>query len=306
MDDLVWSEVTALLSQPERLLALAEEYLGIRETEVEVERDQIDTIDAKLATLREARTQRVTQALKDGVDAAVLKAAVAELEAEERALLAHRARLEEWRDHNQAEKERMRRLRGLADYAEERLGAMTPLERRSVLDLLDVRVAVTGWAECEACGGRGKVKGGTGGLSCPVCYVMRRVPSCRIEGVVLDDLEPGRSGRLSLSARRVAGGRDPLPLAARWLTGILGPLGAWPKSTPSRRRSQIPPGASAGRVGGSGSAWRPRGERRRVAVRRLSGWDACGCPSLRHAARSGSGVPGGGRRCRPRRAARAG
>jgi hypothetical protein len=36
-------------------------------------------------------------------------------------------------------------------------------------DLLDVRVTVTRGLECEACGGRGKVKGGTGGLSCPVC-----------------------------------------------------------------------------------------------------------------------------------------
>jgi hypothetical protein len=113
---LVWSEVTALLSQPERLLALADEYLGIRETEVEVERDHIEAIDTKLATLREARAQRVAQALKAGVGGVGAKAAVAELEPGERPA-PHRARLEEWRDHNQAEKERIRRLQGLAAYA---------------------------------------------------------------------------------------------------------------------------------------------------------------------------------------------
>ena len=44
--------------------------------------------------------------------------------------------------------------------------ARWPQQRRTVLDLLDVRVTVTGWKCCEACGGRGKIKGGKGGLRC--------------------------------------------------------------------------------------------------------------------------------------------
>jgi hypothetical protein len=60
-----------------------------------------------------------------------------------------------------------------------------------VLDLLDVRVTVTGWDCCEACGGKGKVKGGPGGLRCPTCHGMRRLPRLRIEGVVLDALDVG-------------------------------------------------------------------------------------------------------------------
>lgn len=61
-----------------------------------------------------------------------------------------------------------------------------------MLELLDVRVTITGWDRC-GCAGRGKVKGGRGGLPCPVCRAMRRVPSLRMEGVVLDSLEVGSS-----------------------------------------------------------------------------------------------------------------
>lgn len=68
---------------------------------------------------------------------------------------------------------------------------MTPQEQRTVLDLLDVRVTIVSWRACKACDGRGKTKGGTGGLPCRSCRAMRRIPTFRIEGVVLDTLEVG-------------------------------------------------------------------------------------------------------------------
>jgi hypothetical protein len=70
---------------------------------------------------------------------------------------------------------------------------MTPEEKRAVLDLLDVRVTITAWRTCETCEGRGKRKGGRGGVACPTCRAMRRVPQLRIEGMVLDRLEVGEA-----------------------------------------------------------------------------------------------------------------
>ena len=66
---------------------------------------------------------------------------------------------------------------------------MTLQEKRAVLDLLDVRCTITDWETCPTCEGRGKRKGGRGGVACPTCRAMRRVPLLRIEGVVLDRLE---------------------------------------------------------------------------------------------------------------------
>ena len=187
VEEIVWGEVVALLSEPDRLLAMANKALGLRSDEASTHQEQLDGLDRKIAALQEARTERVVAALKAGIDPAALKAATDELAAEERALTSHRDRVRAWRDQSEAETDRAHRLRELAAGARERLASMAPPQRREVLDLLDVRVTITGWKCCDACGGKGRVKGGRGGLSCPGCRAMRRVPLLRIEGF----LDPG-------------------------------------------------------------------------------------------------------------------
>ncbi len=68
------------------------------------------------------------------------------------------------------------------------ISMMAPAEQAQVLSLLEVRVTVLGWTECQSCAGRGKVKGGTGGLVCPECRGARQLPSLRIEGTLVNDL----------------------------------------------------------------------------------------------------------------------
>jgi len=188
VEQVVWAEVAALLSEPERLMQMAEEALGLHAHEADDQEDQIVVVERKLAELEQVRVQGVVQAMKAGLDAATMKAATGELDAEIGALAAHRDRLVAWRERTEADTDRAQRLHQLAAGARERLATMAPVERRQVLDLLDVRVTVTGWKPCEACGGRGKLKGGRGGLSCPACRAMRRTPLLRVEGVVLDTL----------------------------------------------------------------------------------------------------------------------
>lgn len=171
VEEAVWAEVVGLLSEPKRLLQMADDYLGLRSVEAGTQLEQLATIDEKLATLKQARTGRVAHALRAGVDATVLKSAVEELETQEKVLLAHRARHEAWRGETAANTDRMRRLQEFAASARERLEVMTAEERRAVLELLDVRVTVNGWSTCEACEGRGKVKGGE--AVCRVASVVR-------------------------------------------------------------------------------------------------------------------------------------
>lgn len=189
VEGLVWREVSGLLAQPERLIAMAEDYMGLRGAEIGTEREQADAIEAKIANLDQARTDRAVQALKAGLDSDLIRAAVAELDSELALLRQHRTRLQAWRQESVAESDRVRRLWEMAETAHQRLAGMTPQERRAVLDLLDVRVTVLAWEDCPVCGGRGKLKGGPiGGTRCAACSATRHVPQLRIEGTVWDTL----------------------------------------------------------------------------------------------------------------------
>ena len=75
-------------------MRMAAEYLDLREEETGDDGERIENVDRKLASLSEAKVQRATAALKAGLDPALIAAAVAEIETEERALRARRARLE--------------------------------------------------------------------------------------------------------------------------------------------------------------------------------------------------------------------
>jgi DNA invertase Pin-like site-specific DNA recombinase len=183
----VWREVVALLSEPDRLLAMAEAHLDERGDRLDVDRAELASIDRKLTSLAQARTERVTAALKAGIDAGILAAAVSEIEAEEAALRTHRDHLAAFAKHADAEGERVEQLRALADTARDRLGAMDDRERREVLGLLNVQVRVTGWHICRTCHGRGRLRGGgKGGRRCPDCHAARNVPALRLTGEVLD------------------------------------------------------------------------------------------------------------------------
>lgn len=143
IEELVWSEVVKVLSDPERLLELATGYLGKREQQVGVERDQAATLDAKIAKLERAAASALTEGLKAGLDAAAIKLATADLNEELAALRRHRTQVDAWRADAVAEGERVRQLWELAEVAQRRFGTMTPTEKAEIYDLLQVRVHLT-------------------------------------------------------------------------------------------------------------------------------------------------------------------
>lgn len=142
LEEVVWWEVVGLLSQPERLMAMASDYLGLRASEVEVERDQRGDLERKIANLESALSERVAAALKAGVPPDALKAATDQLQGELDGLRRHRAQMDAWGRRGAERSQQMRRLWELAEVAHTRLGQMTGQEKARVLDLLDVRVTV--------------------------------------------------------------------------------------------------------------------------------------------------------------------
>lgn len=168
----VWDAISEVLTQPERLIALAEEYLGLRGQQVQNERAQSEDVERRIADHERAlSTLLVRAALSDEMVAS--QQAIDQVEGRLATLRRQQSQLEAWRGKSAAESARKRQLWALADLAATRLGKMTPQEKAAVLDLLEVRVTVSD----------------------------ERPPvRLRIEGVVLDDalstLQDKRFGRV--------------------------------------------------------------------------------------------------------------
>ena len=203
IENVVWSEVVSVLTNPDRLLALAQAALDARPEAEAVEGEDILTIDRRIGRLETALGSTVADLLRRGMDAVVVDRAVRELEDDLARLREHRARLAAWQSAGRDKADRMQRLWDMARHAEEVLADPSPPRQRRILDLLDVRVRVTGWDRCEACAGRGFVSAGfdrrsrpagSTGVVCPACLRHRSIPILRIAGVVPDQpsLEPGR------------------------------------------------------------------------------------------------------------------
>jgi site-specific DNA recombinase len=142
LEFIVWEQVCELLGQPERLLQMARDFLGMRGEQVQVERDQLAVIDRKIENLTKALTERTREALRAGLPAEVLAEVAGELTAEREALIRHRDRLKAWEEQSANESAHMRRLWDLAEMAHARLPSMGLDEQKQVLGLLDIQVTI--------------------------------------------------------------------------------------------------------------------------------------------------------------------
>jgi DNA invertase Pin-like site-specific DNA recombinase len=138
----VWEQVCDLLAKPERLVALAEEYLGLRGAQIEVERDEAEVTAKKVRELDEAIQNVLVTSAKAGLSAEDIDGAVRKLTEERDVLKRHAAMVESWRVESSRQSDRMRRLWELAEKAHARLPNMSAEEQKQVLDLLDVRVTI--------------------------------------------------------------------------------------------------------------------------------------------------------------------
>jgi len=142
IEDAAWVAVCELLTEPSRLLSMAQDYLGLRSSQLEVERDTLEAVEAQITKHELALTNTVTDYIKAGVNPELMRRATTTLERELEALRRHRADLIAWRCESANESERMRQLWELADLAHTRLRTMGVSGRASVFRLLGVQVTV--------------------------------------------------------------------------------------------------------------------------------------------------------------------
>ena len=108
------------------------------------------------------------------------------------------AKAEAWARTNSDARSRVERIWSLADSARRNLDSDDPILRRRILEVLGVRVRVTGWETCPTCNGGGLVaaepdpmtgkrkKGMAGARVCSTCHRTRHVPMLTIAGEIPD------------------------------------------------------------------------------------------------------------------------
>lgn len=144
MESAVWGEVVNLLGNPDRLRAMAAEWVGMSEGDKVQHADRIADFDRQFTDLDRAITTMVKDYAKAGLPASAVAAASAALIEERRQLTDIRNEAAQWLEETKATAQRARDLEALATMARTRLADMTPADQDEVLGLLDVRVTITG------------------------------------------------------------------------------------------------------------------------------------------------------------------
>jgi DNA invertase Pin-like site-specific DNA recombinase len=194
VEEHIWSAIVSSLSSPEALMSFASEYWTHRSVQVQAERDELSKVRAQRKRLEETVRHRVAEYMAEGVPAALLLDAAEAMQAEIESLREREVVLDGEVAEEADRSARTRTLWSLAETAAERLPQMDADQRKAVVALLDIRVTVLDWEVCGHCLGKGKVRGGTGGLPCPVCRNVRHVPNMVIKGKLTESLfSPGIS-----------------------------------------------------------------------------------------------------------------
>jgi DNA invertase Pin-like site-specific DNA recombinase len=141
LEQTVWTEVSKVLSDPERLLGLAQQYLDLRGGELRQEADQLTDIDRRLTTAKRRRTNLALAAADAGPEA--VADALAEINREIDTLEEMRSQAHAWAQANADRAELLRNVGKLAEVARERLDSPTPTWMREVFAALDIRVQLT-------------------------------------------------------------------------------------------------------------------------------------------------------------------
>ena len=187
----VWQATHAMLIDPERLLGLA----GLANNDESDPTQDLATITRKITRIETALGSTIADLLARGTDPAALGRATRQLEDRLTQLNSHRDRLRQWNATHSEQTSRARRLIHLADTAKSTLDQADDRLKRTIIDLLDIRVRITGTIPCRTCDGRGLVPAsratqgqglGRTGQICPTCHRFRRLPKLEIAGAIPD------------------------------------------------------------------------------------------------------------------------
>lgn len=141
-DSAVWAAVLDLLTDPDRLLAMARERLGMLEGAQEVTTDALAAAEAAVERTQGALAQGAARCIAMGLDEPTMAATLAELRAQHLAAVEHRATVAAISQETAQARDRMTTAQRLAEVARDRLVNADAALQGRVLGLLDVRAEV--------------------------------------------------------------------------------------------------------------------------------------------------------------------
>jgi len=141
LDNGVWSAVSGLLSDPDRLRAIWDAAAPLP-GDAEVDSAELDRLDGQIATLTHAITTTVVRLGAAGLDADAVQAATVALQDQLTAAKRQRAMLGNRQHAEHAAANRAEALASLATLARTRLANATPQDKIKIMEMFRVRVQV--------------------------------------------------------------------------------------------------------------------------------------------------------------------
>ncbi|WP_327722586.1 recombinase family protein [Streptomyces sp. NBC_00490] len=156
VDKAIWAEVETLLSAVNKFRALAAKWLGAIPARAETYRRRLAELDAQIEKKRASRKGRLLAKLTqlfedemgdsagDSIDEDTIREVKQALRANENELVEERDRMARWLREAEEQQQRADEIVALVEERATEMGSFTAAQRRDLLDLLDVRVHVTG------------------------------------------------------------------------------------------------------------------------------------------------------------------
>ncbi|MFG3252471.1 recombinase family protein [Streptomyces sp. NPDC048172] len=152
----VWAEIQKLLSDVEKFRALAAKWLGAIPTRAETYRRRLAELDAEIEKKRASRKGQLLEKLSslledemgegagDAIDTETVQEVKKALQAKEDELTVERERVARWLREAEEQQQRADEIIAQVEAQATKIESFSIVQRRDLLELLDVRVHVTG------------------------------------------------------------------------------------------------------------------------------------------------------------------
>ncbi|WP_052397137.1 recombinase family protein [Streptomyces sp. NRRL F-5123] len=149
VEELVWDEVSKLISDPEAIMGMVDKWLGSVPERAESYRARSKEIDAALNTLRNARRKKIAMLAAsldedDEMDMKLIDELKGEIAAKEQKLREEQDRIAEWLEEVDSKKQRADAMRKTIDQVKANVTTLNPADKKRILELLRVRVEIVG------------------------------------------------------------------------------------------------------------------------------------------------------------------
>jgi len=218
-EDDVWDQLTALLSNPDALRAIAGEVIDSRRTFASTERDALGELDRRIVEMERVFGEQAAALITEGISPTSVAATMRSADERLGVLRHQRDDMLRVRRKNLTSHGAVKRVHEVAaDLGQALLGADFTT-KRYLLEALDIQVRVVGWEPCDTCAGRGLLPAqrgpgeprrlGNTGTVCPACLRAKRIANYTIEGSLPEMMAMALSEGVEVTRLPVGGGLIP-------------------------------------------------------------------------------------------------